>query len=84
MALLDPTRKPEPLEFEKWELNGPTSLWIGDERFALPLGAQVKLRHPLVWVRVKGLVHCITELGDVSLTARQRIDWGKDSKWNEI
>ena len=75
---------PSEHRWERWELSGPTRLVIGNRTFAIPLGSELKVRPPLVWVRVKDLVHVLSEQGDLDLTGDERTHYGEPQIWKRV
>ncbi|MCU1525137.1 MAG: hypothetical protein JWO18_2031 [Microbacteriaceae bacterium] len=65
------------LEWVASEFRGPFTLTVRGVTFHLPVDAKVKRRPPLVWVLVDGLVHVLSERGDLLLSAVDRVRFAR-------
>ena len=72
-----PTGERPELKWVASEFRGPFTLTVRGVTFHLPVDAKVKRRPPLVWVLVDGLVHVLSERGDLLLSAVDRVRFAR-------
>jgi hypothetical protein len=70
------------LQWEPSELDGPQTITVRGRVFNLPADARVKRRLPLCWVLINGLVHVLSERGDLLLDAEDRVRFAQ--LWESI